>query len=374
LAFRDELAAAVAEITAAAHDRLVSDRGGSVPAEVEREFRTDVSALFARWSPYGDGDAVLVQGLVDTVSSLSSDHIETARSDVARVSAVVEQWHGSAAAAFRRSFIGSYELAVASQLTALRDLGRILAAYRAVMAAAQQTLLAIGHATVRALGPSAGGSAGPFEDTVPGSASDPLSGAALLFDPVAPVSPASSASSGRVDGDTLHDVLASMDRAVTRLDEHVDAEEDVIRTVLDTAQARLDANLPYLLPADSGVGDDLDEFESRPGSHVVVEIAALYQAGNVDLTNAAGHYEQAWRGLDLGAVTEPAAFGPWFARTLFDYRTLRQTFSSQVLLATRDELMRHGDDLCGAALLYAEADGIDARQILQVLDTPGNPW
>lgn len=371
MAFRDELAAAVAEITAAAHDRLVSDRGGSVPVEVEREFRTDVSALFARWSPYGDGDAVLVQGLVDAVASLSHDHIEAARSDVGRVSAVVEQWHGSAAAAFRRSFIGSYELAVAGQLIALRDLGRILAAYRAVMAAAQQTLLAIGHATTAALRGAAGGAAGAFEDTVSGSASDPLSGAALLFDPVVSTG---LPTPGRVDGDTLHDVLASMDRAVTRLDEHVDAEEDLIRAVLDTAQARLDANLPYLLPADSGVGDDLDEFESRPGSHVVVEIAALYHAGNVDLTNAAGHYEQTWRGLDLGAVTEPAAFGPWFTRTLFDYRTLRQTFSSQVLLATRDELMRHGDDLCGAALLYAEADGIDARQILQVMDMPGNPW
>ncbi|GAA0946609.1 hypothetical protein [Virgisporangium aurantiacum] len=367
MAFRDELAAAVAEITAAAHDRLVSDRGGSVPFEVEREFRTDVSALFARWSPYGDGDADLVQGLVDAVAALARDHIETARSDVGRVSAVVEQWHGSAAAAFRRSFIGSYELAVAGQLIALRDLGRILAAYGAVMAAAQRTLLAIGQATVAALGDAVGG----FEFTVPGSAADPLSGAALLFDPVSLGGPATP---GRVDGDALHDVLASMDGAVTRLDEHVDAEEDLIRAVLDTAQARLDANLPYLLPADSGVGDDLDEFESRPGSHVVVEIAALYHAGNVDLTSAAGHYEQAWRGLDLGAVTEPAAFGPWFARTLFDYRTLRQTFSSQVLLATRDELMRHGDDLCGAALLYAEADGIDARQILQVLDTPGSPW
>jgi hypothetical protein len=194
-----------------------------------------------------------------------------------------------------------------------------------------------------------------------------LSGAIFLFDPVAAPDPAPPA---RVDGDTLDDVLASMDRAVTRLGEYVDTEEDLIRTALDTAQERLDANLPSLLPADSGVGDDLAGFESGSGRHVVVEIAELYHAGDVDLASAAGHYESAWRGLDLAAVTEPAAFGPWFARSLFDYRTLRQTFSSQVLLATRDELVRHGDDLCGAALLYAEADGIDAREILRLIDTP----
>jgi len=133
-------------------------------------------------------------------------------------------------------------------------------------------------------------------------------------------------------------------------------------------------NLPRFLPADSGVGDDLDAFEKPSGSHVIVEIAELYHAGNVDMTSAAGHYEQAWRSLDLGAVTEPAAFGPWFIRTLLDYRTLRQTFSSQVLLATRDQLMQHGDDLCAAALLYAEADGIDAGEVLRVLDDAPYQW
>lgn len=365
--FRDELAAAVAEIRAAAHERLVADSGGAVGREVERAYETDVSALSARWMSYGEGDATLVQALVDAVAGTLMPesvhgHIEIARSDVARVSVAVERWHGTAAAAFRRSFVGSYDAAVANQLVAVRDLARILTAYLTVMTAAQRTLLDLGRATTLALRDSPG----VFGYAVPGSVAGPLAGA-TLFDAVAAADPEPP---GEVTGDSVDEILASMDRAVTRLGDHVDAEEDVIRTALDTAQARLDANLPHFLPADSEVGDDLNEF-GTPGRQLVTEVAELYHAGNVDLTNAADHYEQAWRSLDLGAVTEPAAFGPWFGRTLVDYRTLRQTFSSQVLLATRDELVRHGDDLCAAALLYAEADGIDAHRILQI-DVPNN--
>ncbi|MGN9914473.1 hypothetical protein ACTMTJ_43770 [Phytohabitans sp. LJ34] len=371
---------------------VVGDGDGPVGLEDQVHMSgDDLEALLAdveaSFEPFMEGSLASFDEMLTTLDEdVFRRTLRKARNeDLPFVKSELSGWVGQAGDMFRMYYLRGWETSVDYQLAYVQEIGRVVHAYRKLLAHTQDDIKAIANDAIAALNREdpPGDASGFF--TILGviasvAQAEPHVGAAItvasLF--VSGIAEEGARGAGdnperQVEGEFVFQILRTTREAITRLNELVDTQTERIRNAINDDLDQVEGPNIYVREDGEGGGMILERPDVRlappPGQssgELSVDLTKLHMAGWAHLPAAAYRYEEARLQLLAVADRRDIAFGtPSPLGPLNSYYLNRLCERCEYALrSTRDILMETGDALVFTAATYAQTDA-EAAELMR---------